>query len=502
MDKKKSLLNVGVSIGFKIITMIMVIFVKKMLIQICGNEVNGLNALYLSIIGFLSVAELGVGSAITFCMYKPIVEGDTAKVAALYCLFKKVYTVIAGIILAAGLAITPFLHLLAKDYTELNVDLYGTFILMLISVVVTYLFASKTALINAYKNNYVTTTIISVGSVLQYVLQIVALLITQSFTVYLVCRIVVALLQWMATEVVTRRKYKEVTSQKQKIDKETKVVLLQSIKAMFMHKIGTILVNTMDSVVISIFIGVIALGEYSNYMTIMTSMVAVISLLFNPLTSVIGHLFVEKGRTAGKRYCEAFHYFNFVVGIVFFLGYYAIIDNLIELLFSADLVVVRSIPFIITLNGFVQFMRKSVLMFRDATGTFYYDRWKPLFEGIANLILSILFVKTFGITGVIVATIVTNLLICHIVEPYILYKHAFFESPCKYYIRNYTMIAVFTVILQFFSSWMREMDHVWTELLVNGFFSVGISVLVSMVLSLLYKNELKLLLKSLKRRSE
>ena len=277
---------------------------------------------------------------------------------------------------------------------------------------------------------------------------------------------------------------------------------MQSIKAMFMHKIGTVLVNTVDSVVISIFIGVIALGRYSNYVTIMTSMTGIISLMFTSLTSVIGHLFIEKGRTAGKRYCEAFHYFNFVVGIVFFLGYYAIIDNLIELLFSADLVVVRSIPFIITLNGFVQFMRKSVLMFRDATGTFYYDRWKPLFEGIANLILSILFVKIFGITGVIVATIVTNLLICHIVEPYILYKHAFFESPCKYYIRNYTMIAVFTVILQFFSSWMREMDHVWTELLVNGFFSVGISVLVSMVLSLLYKNELKLLLKSLKRRSE
>ena len=131
MDKKKSLLNVSVSIGFQIITMIMVIFVKKMLIQVCGNEVNGLNALYLSIIGFLSVAELGVGSAITFCMYKPIVEGDIQKVSALYCLFKKVYTIVSGVILASGLAITPFIHLLAKDYTELNVDLYGTFILII-----------------------------------------------------------------------------------------------------------------------------------------------------------------------------------------------------------------------------------------------------------------------------------------------------------------------------------------------------------------------------------
>ena len=502
MDKKKSLLNVSVSIGFKIITMIMVIFVKRMLIQVCGNEVNGLNALYLSIIGFLSVAELGVGSAISFCMYKPIVEGDTEKVSALYCLFKKVYTIVAGIILVFGLAITPFIHLLAKDYAELDVDLYGTFILMLLSIVLTYLFASKTALINAYKNNYVTTAISSTGLVVQYILQILALLITRSFIFYLICRIVVVLFQWIATELITHRKYASVISQKQKIDAETKIILMRSVKAMFMHKIGLILVNTVDSVVISVFIGVVALGKYSKYMTIMTSMTAIISLIFNSLTSVVGHLFVEKGGKESKRYCEMFHFFNFAIGFIFFLGYYAIIDNLIEILFSAELIVERSVPFIITVNGFVQFMRSDVLLFRDATGTFYHDRWKPLFEGITNLLLSIAFVKMFGMTGVIIATIVTNLLICHVVEPYVLYRYAFFESPRKYYIRNYLLISVFPVTLQIFSCWMKTFDHAWKALLFNGCVSVGISVIITIIFSLLYKDELLLFLKGLKRRLE
>ena len=116
------------------------------------------------------------------------------------------------------------------------------------------------------------------------------------------------------------------------------------------------------------------------------------------------------------------------------------------------------------------------------------------------MILSILFVEIFGITGVIIATIATNLLICHIVEPYILYKHAFFEKPCKYYIRNYTMMAAFTVVLKIFSFFMKTFDYAWKELLFNGCFSVGISMIVIIALSLLYKNELSLLLKSLKRR--
>ena len=181
MDKKKSLLNVFVSVGFKIITMIMVILVKRVLIDICGNEVNGLNALYLSVVGFLSVAELGVGSAITFCMYKPIVEGNVRKVSALYGLFQRVYCIIGVVILLVGLVLTPFIHYLAADYTSLDINLSSTFVLMLISVVVSYFFGAKTALINAYKNNYITTAISSSGIILQYILQIATLVWTRSF---------------------------------------------------------------------------------------------------------------------------------------------------------------------------------------------------------------------------------------------------------------------------------------------------------------------------------
>ena len=170
-------MNVTVSVGSKILTMVMVIVVKRFLINTCGNDVNGLNALYLSIIGFLSVAELGVGSAITFCMYKPIVEGDNNTISALYHLFRRIYLVIGGVILVGGLALTPFLSFFAKDYNQLDVNLYLTFILMLISVIMTYLFSCKLSLINAYKNNYITTAISSSGVMLQYVLQIAVLIL-------------------------------------------------------------------------------------------------------------------------------------------------------------------------------------------------------------------------------------------------------------------------------------------------------------------------------------
>lgn len=502
MDKRRSILNVSVSIAFKLITMIMVLLVKRYLILICGSDANGLNSLYISIIGFLSIAELGVGSAIVFCMYKPIVEKDHKAVSALYHLFNRLYLIISGILLGVGLCIAPFIKYLAKDYAGIDVNLPLTFVLMLVSVVITYWFASKTSLINAYKNNYITTTISSCGFLLQYGLQILVLILTRSFEWYLICRIIAALAQWAVTEIVVRKKYYAILQDKLKVDGPLKKELVKNIRAMFMHKIGSILVNTLDSLVISIFIGVVALGEYFNYTMILTSMVEVIKLVFTSLTSVIGHLYVEANKETAKKYSESFHLLNFVLGCVFFLGYYAVIDNLIAIVFSGDLVLANSIAAVITINGFVQFMRQSVLVFREATGTFYYDRWKPIIEGLVNFALSVLLVQRIGITGVIIATIITNLLICHIVEPLVLYKHAYSTTPRGYYFKNYAMIALFVAALGVLHHLMQTYNNEWVELVVNGCISVAISVCVCGIWLLFNRNDCKHLCAAVRERAK
>jgi len=499
MDKKKSLINVTVSIAFKLATMVMAIVVKRLLIQKCGNDVNGLYALYTSIIGFLAVAELGLATAITFSMYKPIVEGNNDQVAALFHLFQRLYYVIGGVILAVGLLLIPFLRYFARDYARLDVNLKLTFLLMLVSVVLTYTFSAKTALFNAYKNNYVTTAITSGGYLFQYVLQIAALLRTKSFVVFLICQIVTVAVQYVVTELLVWKTYPAILTNKQRVDEETKAGLVKSIKAMFMHKVGFVLVNTVDSIVISVFIGVAVLGTFSNYVTILNSMMGVLSLVFTSLTSVIGHLYVSETRETTRKYCESFHVLNYLMGIVFYLGCYAIVDDLVAILFSEDLLVEKSISFVIVLNGFVQFMRQTVLLFRDSTGTFYNDRWKPLAEGLFNVVFSVLFVKEFGVAGVIGATIATNLLLCHVVEPYVLYKNAFHASPAPYYRKNYFWILLFAGAMLVLNGLMVEVKNHWLQLLANGFISVGVSVAVCLCVFLLYKKECRMLLTMLRK---
>ena len=496
MDKRKGIINVLVAITFRVFMLIGSILVRRFLIQYIGNEVNGLDSLYASLIGFLSVAELGVGSAITFCMYKPIVEHDDATVAALYQLFTKSYRLIGLIMMAIGSCLIPALPYLAKDYIQLDVNLGLTFLLMLFSVVLSYVFSAKTSLINAYKNNYITTSISSAGMIVQYVLQIIAIITTKSFTAYLSCRIVATLLQWGITEVYSHRHYKSIlTHGKEVVDGATRRKIASKVKALFMHRIGSILVNSADSVIISAFIGVVVLGKYSNYASIAVSMSSVLALVFSPLTSIIGQAYVsEKEKT--EQYFQKFYFLNFVLGVIFFLGYYAVIDDLVLILFGTDLELSKAVSFIVATNYFVQFMRQATLLFRDATGTFYNDRWKPFFEGVLNVFLSIAFVKLFsryggdelGVVGVIAATIFTNLIICHIVEPYVLYRYAFQKSVKKHLIQIYVYMGVFIVSALIVSKLIRVFENKWIELFVNGAISLVVSACVIIFAFLYNKN--------------
>ena len=183
-----------------------------------------------------------------------------------------------------------------------------------------------------------------------------------------------------------------------------------------------------------------------------------------------------------KKYFYFFYGFNYILGTVFCLGYYAVIDNVITLCFGNNLELSRGVAFVITLNYFIQFLRTSTLMFRSSTGTFYYDRWKPLIEGVINIVLSIALVNVIGMIGVIVATIVTNLLINDIVEPYVVFKHALQRKPIQYYIMNYSYILLFALSLLVIQRVSMENNNIIIEFFANGSVAVGISVIPCMLM--------------------
>ena len=482
MDKRRALLNIITSISLKILLLFVALINRKVLITQIGNDANGLNSLYINLISIISVAELGIGSAIIYSMYSPIVNNDTKKVSALYHLYKKIYLVIASIILFVGLLITPTLPILAKGVNN-SISLYITYILFLLSIVLTYLYSARSSLMNAYKNNYITTLIEQLGQLALNCIQIIILFITKSFVIFIVVRIFVVLLQFLITKIISDKLHKNIIKEKAKIDSETKKEIIRNVKAMFFHKLGGVLINSTDSIIISSCISISVLGLYGNYCTIIVALVGVLNLIFSQITSIIGHAYIKQDSQKFKENFAFFHNFNFVIGLIFFLGIYAVINPFIELFYGSEFLLDKKTIIILTLNYFIQFMRSSVLTFRDATGNFYYDRYKAIFEGILNIILSLIFVQFSGIFGVLFATILTNIFICHIVEPYVLYKHAFKESPKSYYIKNYSYILIFIICLFTYSLINKiNLNNNYLQFFVNGVISVLIASIPCLII--------------------
>lgn len=490
MDKKKSILNIFVSILGKILILFFTLLTRKAIIKYLGNDINGVNSLYSSIIGFLAVADLGIGSAITFSMYKPIVDNNTEAVAALYQLYRKVYFTVGVIVFTLGVLVIPFLPKFAKDYANINVNFSITFLLALLATSLSYFYSSKTSLINAHKNNYITSLCHTIAIVVQSIVQIFVIIKYRSFELYLISSVFGTLCQWEVTSLQAKRLHGNVLSyRKTDVDRETKATILKNIKAMFMHKIGTVMVNSADSVIISAFIGVALLGKYSNYTVLITAMMAIIMLVFTSLTSIVGHMFVSITKEEMRSWFSCFYYVNYILGCYSFLGYYAVVNFMIELFFGKGLILNRMIVMVITTNYFIQFMRQTALLFRDASGTFYYDRWKPLAEGIVNIILSVAFVcilpENYKISGVIIATILTNLLICHIVEPHIIYKYVFQMSAKMFIFENYFCILGFVIGLCTLDYFMVQNATSTMALLQNAGISIGISSILFLILCVL-----------------
>lgn len=502
MDSKKSAQNIVVSMLSKSILLVAAILIRRYIILYLGNDINGLNSLFLNLLDVLSIAELGIGEAITYSMYSPIIEKRVHQVGAIYNCIKRIYRIIAVVIFAAGLMLMPFLKTLTKDYESINVNMYLSFGFMLVSTCITYLYGPESALFTAHKQQYVVTAVLAGGRIFQYAMQIIVLVMTRSFTYFLGARIVASLCQWGVIKVLATRRYREYLHTAYRIDGETMHEIRNNVGAMFMHKIGAVLVTSIDSICISTFVGIVELGKYVNYTTIMTSMTGVLAMFFSPLTAVIGHLYIRAEKKVFQAYFNFLHGFNMIIGFIFFLGYYAVIDCLIYILFGENLEMTSGVTKVIVINYFCWFSRKASLLFRDATGLFYQDRWKSMVEGLVNLILSWLFVRYWGIIGVLIATILTNIGICMIVEPYILHKYVFKSSCKKFYTSHYASIVFFTIALLCLDRWMVTIENVWKQMIVNGMKSIIISFAASGVIMVTNRDFRKFLKKVLKNRND
>ena len=429
-------------------TQLLGFILRTVFISYLGDTLNGINDLYTGILSVLSLAELGVGTALNYSLYGPVARKDYEKIKSYMQLYKKAYRVIGLVIAVIGLAISPFLPYLVKQPQGVSVrDLTLYYFIFLFNTVSTYFVAYKYSLAYAEQKNYIQTNTITITKMITVTLQIAVIVTTRNFYLYLLTAAAVELIQkifisWYLNRLYPYLKDKNV----KKLSKEETGEVVTKTKALVFHKVGDVARLQTDSMIISAFINVTLVGFVGNYNMILNSVANFVNIIFNSVLSSFGNLIATESKEKQYNVFQVYRFFACWIYGFSAVGFFLLLTPFIVIWQGPEKVLAAGAVACILIDYYFKGDRIVLSNFKTAAGVFEQDKYLALIQGVVNLILSIVLVQKIGLVGIYIGTIVSGL-IANITKPFIIYKVCFEKSVKTYFLDSVKYLAVLGGIL-------------------------------------------------------
>lgn len=484
MRTKNSLRNIKYNLIVQILNLVFQFINRTLFIRVLGNEYLGINGLFSNILTLLSLADLGIGTVLTYSLYKPLEEKDETKLKKLMNYYKKIYVTIGLVIFVIGMAIIPFLPKLIKEMPNVpNLNLI--YCLYLLNSVASYFCIYKFTIISADQKNYIVSMTQQFFSIIASIVMIIILFCTKNFILYLITQIFFSIFSNLYLSKKAEKMYPFIKDCGGcQLDNTEKKEIKKNTFALFLNKIGSVVVSGTDNLVISSFVGINAVGLYSNYLLIINSINKFTGQYFNSLYASVGNLNSSEDNKKIYDIFKKIFFGNFGIYTFCSVCLYCLFNPFITIWLGKEYVFHDIIVGTIVLSFYIDGMRKSVLMFRESMGLFTNDQFKPIVESILNIVLSIVLTIRFGIVGVFLGTIISMLVSCVFVESYILFKHGFKEKYTKF-LKLYFKYIVIGILVLVISLFINNVIIINNQLL-EFFVKLMITVIVNILLICLF----------------
>ena len=429
----------------KIATLLLPFVSRTLMLYLMGTIYLGANTLFSSILNFLSLAELGIGTAITYVMYKPIADNDISSINALMYYFKKLYRIIGSVILVIGFSICPFIKFLIKGESPDNVNIY------FFNTAISYFFSGyRQSLLTAYQRADVRDKIALIITIGVRICELLVIYFTRSLYFYVSVTIVGTLCTNLITAIVTRRMFPEIKCGGE-VSKQTREEIKKRLGGLFGTKLNSIVVHQADIIIISAFLGLKLLTQYGNYYYILNAVSGFVMMFFSSMTASIGNKIASDSTENVYALFKKINFLNnWLVGwcsICLLCLYHPFM--IIWVKEELTLPILMSI--LMAAYFYIYQIQRTLLTFKDAGGLWYEDRFRPYISMTVNLISNIVLVQIIGIYGIVVSTILAffiSLPWCN----YVVFKHMFHMPPLKNLLKlilNFGITVVIGIITYF-----------------------------------------------------
>lgn len=439
----------------RIIGMLSAFVVRTVFIKCLNEDYLSINGLYSSILVMLSLAELGFGTAIVFNMYKPLAKNDTEKINKLMYLYKKVYTIIGGVILIIGLCLVPFLDILVKDAPNISGLKFYYLLFLLNSVVSYWFFAYKNSLLQADQKSYIVNNYITIFNIIKSLAQICLLIIFHNYTLYLFTQIVCTIGQNIFISLRVDKMYdflKEKPSSKLS-KKETKEIF-KNVKALTLSKISHVILNSTDNIIISSFVGFKWVGLLSNYILISDAVTSVLCQITSSITGSLGNFVAKESNQDSYILFKRIEFLNFWLYGFSAIAFIVLLNPFVKLWIGNNYTLNDSVIIALSINFFIAGFMNTLWTFRSTMGLFTQGQYRPLIVSVINVVVSIVLSFKLGVTGVLVGTAISRICVNLWYDPWIIHKKGFNKSVkpffINYIVRLFFLVCV-TLLLKFIS---------------------------------------------------
>ena len=430
-------------------------FVSRMIfIYFLGEGCLGLNGLFTSILSLFSLADLGIGQAITFYMYKPIAEQNHARLSQLVKFYKFCYRIIGIVIAVIGVALIPFLPKLVNFEEAIGYNVTLLYLLYLADTVVGYLFFSyPQTVLSANQEEYLLLNTSTVFAVVTLISDTITLLLTRNYIVYLCAKILLVVVKNIYIAVLTFKKYPYVKT------REAKNISLSEIKEMFKDvysifivKMAAQLFNSTDNLFISVMFGTVLVGYNSNYVLLISTISGLAGTCIYACTGSVGDLVASSTKDVIYSRFKLIDYLNFCLSGFCGVCLYALLNPFITLVWGSHFTFSPAVVAVMCLNFYLTSAMATVYMFRQGMGLFRQYAYSQLFAAILNVVLNLILGKTIGIAGIFLATLIANCALAYIPIIKSLFQYGFemsYKQQVKTMLLRLPILFVIAAALQF-----------------------------------------------------
>lgn len=426
MYSRNAVRNALVNIFGQIFILVLNFISRKIFLLILDTNYLGISGLFSSVITMLSLAELGVGTAITFSLYKPLADKDNELILSLMNLYKKVYRFIGVFILIIGIAITPLVMYMTEVEIEIP-HLRGIYILFVVNAAISYFYSYNRTLIVADQKEYRLAAIDYISRLVLVLFQMAALVLTKNYILYLTIQIGITFIQNFCVYCKVRKLYPILSSTD---IKQIPLQILRELKkntlAMMLYKLAGVIVSGTDNLIISKSLGTIWVGFYSNYSMVILSVQTICSKMIGSVTSSIGNIVAAGDQERSYQVYEVMQYICFVVYGMCTVVMLILLNPFVELFLGTEYLIPNSTIIVVLINFYLLGMQGASTSLRDAQGIFWQGKLRPLAQGILNLAISLILVFFMrNLTAVFLGTVISRVVTVTWFEPYAVHKYGF-----------------------------------------------------------------------------